>query len=458
MKKLLLLTIIVVIVVALLPFLGNRVVKSELDNNIQTLTSYGIEVAKSSEEATYLSAKKHYEFLVKDSKKFLKYLEQFSDNQLPPYIDAALAGVLVGVDLEYSNFLFSDEVSADIYPLSLSSEMMEGIKKEDKDFYKYLKTLLESRGVLYHINYKIVSEGFDGYIKDIKEEYLLQDGSKIVLNISDAIFDGTGSLIAPTTLNSTIQKIGFNATHDGEEFSLVLNDFTSNSNFKSHSTYTMQANLQSLEYKISGTKKSDVLVDSSDISVNISSNIEGEKAEFDAKSSFKELEIKTQTASFLASGLNYVLRVSDVDKDALEGLRVLLSRTKSSYSNSLQDQIEKSTLNLFSKGLRFDIEEFSLANFSIKDKKDIDGFKIKVNIVLKEDVALHKKSKPSPLSLLQNITLDAKLKFSKEMMAIIYKEVSLSKSMKNYAVEEGDNVVFNVKFLDKKLSINGKQL
>lgn len=458
MKKLLLLTIIAVIVVALLPFLGNKIVQSELDNNIQTLTSYGVEVTKSSEEATYLSTKKHYEFLVKDSEKFLQYLEQFSDNQLPPYVDAMLDGALVGVDLEYSNFTFSDEVSADIYPLSLSSEMMEGIKKEDKDFYKYLKTLLESKGVLYHINYKIVSEGFDGYIKDIKEEYLLQDGSTIVLNISNAVFDGSGPLIAPTTLNSTVKKIGFSATHNGEEFSLVLNDFSSNSNFKSHSTYKIGAKLQNVEWKISGTKERDVLVDSSDISVNISSNIEGEKAEFDAKSSFKELEIKTATSLFLASGLNYAVEVSGVDKDAFESLRVLLSSAKVKHSNDLQKKIEDSSINLFSKGLVFDMQEFSLAKFSVKDRKDIDGFKIKANVVLKEDANLSKKIKTSPVVLLNNITVNAKLKFSKEMMAIIYKEASLSKSMKNYAKEEGDNIVFDLKFIDNKLSINGKQL
>ena len=62
MKKSLLLIIIVVIVVSLLPFLGNKIVQNELDNNIETLTSYGVEVKKDSEESSYLSTKKHYEF------------------------------------------------------------------------------------------------------------------------------------------------------------------------------------------------------------------------------------------------------------------------------------------------------------------------------------------------------------------------------------------------------------
>jgi hypothetical protein len=454
MKKIFLLIAVIAITVILLPLLGNRVVQNELNNRIDTLTSYGLQATKSVEKVSYFNVKRHYEFMVEDAKKFSKYLEQFSDTQLPPYMEAMLLGVRVGVDMEYSNFLFDDGLSIDIYPLSLSKEMMEGIQKDDTEFYKYIKTLLESKGVLYHINYSVASSDFDGYLKDIDEEYLLKDGSKVLLNIKKAIFSGNGALIAPTVLQSSIGYMGFSYIHNGEAFVLKLDDFDSTSNFESHSTYASTAKFKNIEYKISGTRRSDISLKGSNFYLNASSNIQNENAEVYLKSSFDKFGIKIKTSSFLADGFNYDMALSEVDKDSFEELRVLLFESKTNGSKELEKKIQKSSIKLLSKGFVFNIADFSLHNFTMKENKNVRGFKMMASMVLKEDTNLSKTIQKSPSQVLQNLLLDAKLVFSKEMMSIIYKEIPLR--IKKYAKEQGDDVVFNIRYKDTKFSINDK--
>ena len=454
MKKIFLFIAVLAITVLLLPLLGNKVVQNELNNRIDTLTSYGLETAKSVEKATYFNASRHYEFVVKDAKKFSKYLQQFSESQLPPYMDAMLLGVKVGVDMEYSNFLFDDEVKVDIYPLSLSEEMMKGMQKDDIGFYKYIKTLLESKGVLYHINYHVTSSDFNGYLKDIDEQYLLKDNSKVILNIKKAVFSGNGVLIAPNILKSTIEHIGFIYLDKGEEFSLMLDHFTSTSNFESHSTYASTVKFKDIEYKISGTRMSDILLKGSNFYLNASSNIQNEKAEFYLKSSFDNFGITTKISSFLANGFNYDMALGEIDKESFEELRVLLFESKVNHSQSLQNKIEKSSIKLLSKGFVFNVADFSLDSFTMKENKNVKGFKIMANMVLKEDANLSKTIRKSSLAALQNIIVNAKFVFSKEMMKIIYKEVPIK--LNEYAKEQGDDYVFNIKYKDSKFSINDK--
>ena len=90
----------------------------------------------------------------------------------------------------------------------------------------------------------------------------------------------------------------------------------------------------------------------------------------------------------------------------------------------------------------------------MKENKNVRGFKMMASMVLKEDTNLSKTIQKSPSQVLQNLLLDAKLVFSKEMMSIIYKEIPLR--IKKYAKEQGDDVVFNIRYKDTKFSINDK--
>jgi len=450
MKKLFYAVIFAGVVFVLIPLLGNKVVSDDLDNRIEMLSSYGVEVSKNDTDSTYFTTKKHYEFLLKDTKKFLKYLEQFSDNQLPPYTDAILLGVLVGADVEYSNFGFNDEISVDIYPLSLSDELMQDMQKENPDFAKYIKAFLQSKGILYHINYSVVSSDFDGYIKDVKESYTFKTGSEVILNIAGATFKGSGPLIAPTVLSTSIKHIDFSAGIDNEIFLVRFDNFTTTSNFDSQTTYATTMKLKNLKWSIDGTKNSDAVLEMNNIDIDFSSNTQGQKAEFYTKSSFDKLKIKNDISSFEADNFNYDLALRGVDKKALEELRVLISHAKvqNMQGYDIQQQINKKSMELVLKGLRVDVADLSLEKFTLNDNKDIKGFKVKADVEVKESGAFS----------FENMSLNSTITLSKEMMSIIYEESQASRILQQYAKEDAQNIVFVVKFINSKFSINSKAI
>jgi len=456
MKKLLLIAVVTAVLVVILPLIGNKTVQNELDSRVKLLVSNGIEVVKSDKKAGYFTTQNHYEFLVKDTDKFIKYLEQFSDKQLPPYVDVMLKGTIIGADIDYSNFLFSRNFAIDIYPLSLPEEIAQSIKKNDENFYKFIKSILESKGILYHINYDIANTDFDGYIKDIDKSYVLKDGSKITLNLSKVIFNGSGTLIAPSALETKIEKISLGVIDGKSKFNMDMQGFSSTGSFNSKDTYITTVKLKNIQYKISSQE--DISFGGSDIYVEGSTNIQDKKAQFYLKSSFGNCYAKTKDMVFEANGFNYDAILKDIDKSALEELRMLLLKTKTNNQYELNKKIGNSIIKLFSKGMIFDIANLSLKNFTIKDKKDIAGFNIKAKVVLKADDKLSDKIKKSSMALLENITLDSKMVFSKEMMNVIYEKLGSDKMIKNFALEDGNNIVFNIKYKDLKLSINDKPI
>lgn len=249
MKKIIIFIVVAVILAAVLPIIGNKLVENSLDDRLTTLSSYGLEVSKAETDSSYLSTKKHFEFLLRDADKFVAYLNKYSDQQIPPYVNAAFEGVLIGADIEYSNIPLSKAVTINIYPLSLSKNMMSSIKEDDLDFYNYLEKFLHSKGVLYHINYNIVSEDFDGYIQDIQESHTLKDGTKLSLNLLSATFSGNGELIAPNSIISNIQTINMEIDSAKTKVTFSLDGFSSSSSFESRSTYISGGKLK--KFKIS---------------------------------------------------------------------------------------------------------------------------------------------------------------------------------------------------------------
>ena len=108
---------IAIISLAMVPIIGNQLVKEKLETNLKLLTDNGIAVQKNKEKSTYLNTSRHYELVVKDTKRFLTYLSKYSAKQLPRYSSSLLSGTVIGIDIEYSNIPFTEDISVDRYPL-----------------------------------------------------------------------------------------------------------------------------------------------------------------------------------------------------------------------------------------------------------------------------------------------------------------------------------------------------
>ncbi len=457
MKKFMIFITATALLVAVLPIIGNKLVENTLEDKLSTLNVYGLEVAKAETDAGYFNTKKHYEFLLRDADKFVQYLSQYSDKQIPPYVNAMFEGILVGVDIEYCNFPLSKDVSIDIYPLSFSKNTMHGIKTQDADFHEYLKKFLYSKGVLYHIDYNIVSEDFSGYIKNINESYTLKDGTKVSLKLFDAIFSGNGELIAPNTLVVNIATINAEIDSDKTKLNFSFHDLSSSSSFESQSTYISSGDLKSFKLTVN-TSNENLLFDMEGIRATISSNTQGDKAELYAKNSLQRVSIKSNAMDALVKNFTSDIAINGLDKDSFEELRILVSRSKASSASVLQKELQDSMVKLLSKGLKLEIARFSLENITLNTREDLDGFEIKSIVKIKEDKDLASKIKSAPLLVSQNVDITLNIKISKTLYAKLTHNMPIASMADVYAKEEGNSVVFDLSFINSKFKINGKRL
>ncbi len=457
MKKISIFLLVILIGLAVLPIIGNKLIKETLDSKVELLQSNGIELRDSSVESGYLNSSRHYEFMISDTNKFLKYLSKYSDKQLPAYTTALLNGTVIATDFKYSNIPFSEAVKVDIYPLTLSDELIKGLKESDDSFAQYVKKFIAQKGILYHINYNIVSQNFDGFIKDIDEEHTMNNGAKLFIKIKKAIFNGNGSLIAPATLQVSSDTIALKILNTVEEISIEFNKLNTASTFNSQTTYLTSAKLESLIIHLNddkGDKGSIKIVDSF---VNVSLNTQGSKAEFNSKSSFSKIFIESNKLHLKASSFNYDIAVFGVDKDALEELRVLLSKAKVLGSIDLATNVVNSSIRLLSKGLNLTIADLSMNNINL-DGNDLDGFKIKTELIVKEDKKLAKNIKYSPMYIAKNIDFDFNLKVSKKIFIKILSMQPMMVLAQSYAKDAGDDLIFDVTLKNNKLKVNDKVL
>ncbi len=445
MKKIILL--IVIAIIALLPLIGNKVIESAIDEKVKAVSANGVKVQNSSTDSGYFSTSKHYEFVIGDSDKLISYLNQYSDKQIPAYISLMLKGMHIGLDMSYSNMLFNDSVELDIYPLSLADKAAMDLEKEDKDLYKYITNFLKIKGLLYHLNYNLSSEDFNGYIKDIDEEYTSKDGTKTKLLMKNIIYSGNGSLMHPSQMDSTLQKIVIQSVNKKEAFDLVVENVTSSSNFKTKTTYFSKANIEKVEFKTHNKESAEVYLN--DLKFALDADTQSSKAKFSSKSSFKELSFKTSKENISLYDFNYDVNLKEINKEGFEELSGLLEKARTEVTPELQMKISNTMFAILLNGLVLDVKDISLGKVSKGSLKSVDAFSINALATLKAG---------SKQELVKNISLDAFVKISKDFFKMMNKELPASMIAGGFAKELGKDYVFDIKFKDSKLTVNGKDI
>ncbi len=457
MKKISIVLLIIVISLAILPIIGNKLIKETLDSKVELLKSNGIELRDSSVESGYLNSSRHYEFMISDTKKFLQYLTRYSDKQLPAYTFALLNGSVIGADFKYSNIPFSKAVEVDIYPLSFSDEMLKELHHSDRKFGDYVENFIAQKGILYHINYNIVSQKFDGFIKDIDENHTMSNGANLFVKVQGAVFNGNGNLIAPTSLQASSKHLALKMTNKLEEVSVNLEKLSTTSTFDSQTTYLTSAKLKTLTLSTTNEKGDKSSINLVDTFTNVSLNTQGNKAEFDSKVSCSEVLVNSKNLQLKASNFNYDIAVFGVDKDALEELRVLISKSKALGSIDLATKVTNSSIKLLSKGLQVIIADLSTKNINIDNSK-LDGFKVQSKMLVKEDSDLAKKIKYNPMYITNNIDFDFNLKVSKKIFIKLLSVQPMLVLAQSYAKDSGEDLIFDITLKNGEVKVNGKAL
>ena len=457
MKKSLLGAALLLLIIAFLPTIGNTFIKKTIDDRLEELASYGLQTNKDESSTTYLNTSRHFEFLLKDSEQFLEYLQQYSDKQLPPYVNAMFEGVLIGADVEYSNFPFVKSFEIEIYPMQLSPMLSKELQEKDINIYEKVKQFLGLKGLLYHIEYNLLNDDFKGYVKDINELFTLKDASKVSLTLNRAKFKGNGVLLAPDELHSSVKKMQIKMQQNEKSFSIVLKDLKSSTDFDSAHTYLTSVDLKSMFMSVEGLNN-DMNISIHKLRANASSNEQGSSIELYSKTSIKELSLDTQTESFNMQNFNFDIALNGLEKQAYQTLTELLAQKDMLQSPQSSEAIQETLVNLLSKGLVINIVDLSLKKYSAKKMQEIKGFKLQSSLMLKEDKDLDKKIKQSPLLVIQNMLLDSELILSKEMYNTLVKYNPMIIMLDGYKKEDGDNYIFKFLFKDAHLSVNGQNI
>jgi len=456
MKKSIVAVVVLLLLIAALPMIGNSFIKHSIDARVAELKSYGLDTQKQSEISSYLHTSRHFEFVLKDSKEFVAYLNKYSDKQISPYVNAMLEGVLIGADVRYSNLPFAKAFEVEIYPIALSQNMQNSLQKNDSAFEKYVDTFLQKKGILYHIEYNLRNSDFKGFLKDIDEEHTLKNGVEVSLILEKAKFNGNGTLLAPTTLEAKIKTFRMEALEKSAKVSISLDGLSSSANFESQNTYLSSAKIKDIKVVIGGTGQ-DLNASMKNFRINASSNDQDGGVELNSKSSFDSFDIASDILNVQMKKFNFDIAVNGLNKDIFEKIHLLSSQSSMMSEARYQQKLQNLLLNLLSDGLEINIAELSLKNLVTNTNNELQGFKMKIDSKIKKDALLKSKIQTSPFLALGDIDISSHVKISKKLFHVMLQEYGLLNYIAQYAKEDGDDLLFEMKFSDTHASINGKK-
>lgn len=455
MKKVSLIVAIVVSVFIALLFLGNKLVQDAIEKQLTLLSANGVNIQKSSETFGLFRSSRHYEFLVSDSQKFTLYLAQLTQEQLPADLYGLLQGFELGCDIEYNNFPLSNALDLEIYPLSFSYNIKKELKNYSFSLFDTLDTFLKNKGILYHIHYNLLSDSFYGSMKDIEQSIDLKKGVAVDLDLHSFAFEGKGSLFAPEELRTHIKNIDFKVSDPKSQFTFSLEDIQGSSNFFSETNYASSASFERVSFMLQEKNKplADFALDQ--LKFNVSSTMEGNKGEFYSKSSFDKLSAQMQDLDLEIDGFNYDLSLLDLDKDALEHLRLLFAQVQTGSQNP-QAEIESAIVELLAQGLKINIADLSIESLSYQQNEKMGGFALQTEIQLAANPMLA--STAQATQILQKLSVLSSLKLSKDLFVFINQQFPLSAMVAGYAKDLEDDLVFDIVLEDGKLTVNDKAL
>ena len=149
----------------------------------------------------------------------------------------------------------------------------------------------------------------------------------------------------------------------------------------------------------------------------------------------------------------FVMDADNIDEAAYEAFQKASEQAGASSQHAML-----ASLGVVAKGFDLHIDELSVKKIAIKDSGLMDGFEHKINIAIKEDDQLIQKMQMTPMALMQNINIDAKLKFATAFYSFI-KEQGANLSMADTFVKnDGDNALFDILLQDGKITVNGQSL
>ena len=452
-KKLLIIGAVVVAVLAALPLVGNMSVKKITEERITMLEANGIKVEQSDNGSSYMTTKRHYEFTLEDSTAFKNYLSTLSKAQVPAYLNTMLDDVVMGADVEYSNLLISSDVLVDLYPVAFSQEAGARMKAEDAKLYEQMMAMLDNHEFMYHMEYDVSGERFKGHIKDIDKTITFEDGRMANIVFEKAVFKGEGTLVEPKSVDLNVKRANLDFTlPDNAQMKLMMEDLSSQSTFSAKNSFDLTYEAKRLTFHFNDAM-SKLEVSATDMKTTSKSATTDGKLHTTVDASVKQFSMKDLNNSVALENFAFKMDADNVDEVAYEAFQ------KASEQSAAGSQYTMlAAVGVVSKGFNVNIEKLSVEKIAINDSKMMNGFNHTIKIDVKEDENLMQKLQVSPMALLQNIDVDAKLNFDSEFYAYIKAQGNNISMVDNYAKINGDEVLFDIILKDGQVSVNGQSL
>ncbi|MGB6020106.1 MAG: hypothetical protein WBF77_11000 [Sulfurimonadaceae bacterium] len=452
-KKIIIIGAVIIAIFAALPFVGNMGVKTIIDERMTMLDENGIKVESSDNGSSYLETKSHYEFTLEDPVAFQNYLATLSKAQVPAYLHAMLDDVVMAADVSYSNLVVNSDVSLDLYPVAFTKEAGDRMKTEDATLYEQMIKMLENREFMYHMDYDVSASTFKGYIKDINKEISFQDGKKATIVFEAATFNGKGTLVEPESVDLQIKNadVDFSLPEDAK-MKLSMTDLQSSSSFSAKNSFDLNYKAKTLHFFFKD-QLTQLQIDASDMKTVSDSKVVNAQLETKVNASMKHFKMQDQNGSLELEDFAFVMDADNIDEKSYEAFQKASEQAGASSQHSML-----AALGVVSKGFNLHIEKLSVKKIAIKESGMMDGFDHKINITVKEDDTLVQKMQMRPMALMQNINIDAKLKFASAFYSYMKTQSGKLSLADTFVKQEGDNAVFDILLQDGKITVNGQSL
>ena len=443
MKKSYIVIFVVILFIFLVPTIGNKLIEDELSKKINILKSSGLVIKVENTTVEYLSTKKHYEFDVKDSKKFLNYLGIDSKK-------VSFNGLLIGLDLVYSNLPFISSLELDIYLLSLPTNLENYLKRFKSNLYNKLDEFLLDKKLLSHIKYDLYSKSFNGKLKDIEENFTLKDGTAISAILKTVIFNGTISHKVDFEMGRFLLLL----SDKGGEFEFNIEKLNSLYNLKAKNYFNSTTDVDMVKFRFNNETKKEVSINFSNIKSSLSLDENNNSLEIKTKNSLDKLVVKSDKLNAKLEEFNYELFVKNIDKLKYEKMALVISQIDVN-GNNYQKQVEDSLWEFISSGISINLTDTSFKSLVI-GKDDLKGLVISTKIDIKKDNDFRYKLNHNKLELLKNIDIKSNIKISKPLFNIIAQKNRLLLFTRQYVKEQNGSLVYDISFIDNSLKVNGK--
>ena len=436
-----------------LPFIGNASVEKVTQERITMLEKNGIKVERSDNGSSYMETKSHYLFTLEDQEAFQNYITTLSKDQVPNYLSAMLDDVVMGADVVYSNLLIDSDISLDLYPVAFREASADRMKAEDPKLYAEMVKMLDEKAFLYHMNYNVTGEKFDGYIKDIDKNLEFDGGKKAKIIFKSATFTGTGTLVEPKSVHMEIKEADVDFTMpDASRMLLEMRDLESDNSFSAKNSFDLNYDMRQLHFNYEDVMGK-IDIRSKNMKMVSSSLSKDKKLSTKLRTSIESFKMNDLNGSLELQNFRFVMDADSIDEEAYEAFQTASEKAGSSSQFTML-----AAIGVVAKGLNVNVEQLSVDKLQVRDSKLMDGFNHKISLKVKADDTLVQKIQVSPLAMLQNLDIDATLRFTNKFYNYLLQKNKNLVMANTYAKKEGSHVLFDIKLKEGAVSVNGQSL